>query len=86
MIETTEEVGLSRSNLGEGGKFEVPQIKEKQGVRLREFHHRVDIFVIGYVPGNQGKVLKGLTLVVPDQLDLRARLCSRCRPRREIRL
>src|SRR4029453_11441843 len=72
MIEPTEKVGLGSDNLGEGGQLEVPQIKDEKRVWLGEFHHCFDIFVVGHVPGNQGKMLKGLTLVVPHQLNLRA--------------
>jgi hypothetical protein len=72
MIESTQEIGLGGSNRGKGGQFKVPQIKQKQCPGPGELHHRIHIFTIRDIPGNEREVIKRVTLVLPHQLNLRA--------------
>ncbi len=69
-IEPTQKISVCRYNRGKGGEFEVPQVKQKQRGGPGSLHHRVDIFTIGNIPGKEREVIKGVTLVFPDQLNL----------------
>jgi hypothetical protein len=70
MIEPTKKVRLSRCNFGKSGKFEVPQIKEEQSVGMGQVDHGLDIRVVRHVARHEGEMRKGLTQILPDELEL----------------